>query len=153
MECALAQSMHFQAAILWVRRLVAGFSPRRPGFALTVVRVGFMMDVVILAQVSRQVLQFFPCQYHSAAAPYSLEDSGSTSDQSFLGTWFHSIATATKQVRSTSNPHPTTSYLLRSCVRLRFWRRWEWESLSYFVDVWSLVGGYQCFGGTCHSHL
>jgi hypothetical protein len=39
-------------------RLVAGFSPRRLGFAPMAILVGFMVDVVALGQVSLRVLRF-----------------------------------------------------------------------------------------------
>ena len=41
-------------AVQWFRRLVAGISPRRPGFDPGPVHVGFMLDKVALGQV------FFP---------------------------------------------------------------------------------------------
>jgi hypothetical protein len=42
----------------WLRLLVAGLSPRRPGFALRTVPVGFFMDKVALGQVSLRVFRF-----------------------------------------------------------------------------------------------
>jgi hypothetical protein len=47
-------------AVPWLRRLVAGFLPRRPGFAPRAAYVGFMMDKVALGQVFIGVLQFSP---------------------------------------------------------------------------------------------
>jgi hypothetical protein len=44
----------------WLRRLVAGLSPRRPGFDPSPVHVGFMVDKVALGQVSPRVLRFSP---------------------------------------------------------------------------------------------
>ena len=48
-------------AVSWLRRLVAGLSPRRPGFDPGSVHVGFVVDKVALGQV-------FPCQFHSTGA-------------------------------------------------------------------------------------
>jgi small ligand-binding sensory domain FIST len=47
-------------AVPWRRRLVAGLSPRRPGFASGSIQVGFVVDEVVLGQVSIQVLPFSP---------------------------------------------------------------------------------------------
>jgi hypothetical protein len=41
----------------WLRSLVAGLSPRKPGFASGLIRVGF---VVALGQVFLRVLRFSP---------------------------------------------------------------------------------------------
>jgi hypothetical protein len=41
----------FRQAVPWLRRLVAGLSPRRPGFAPGLVYVGFAVDKVALGQV------------------------------------------------------------------------------------------------------
>jgi hypothetical protein len=46
----------------WLRRLVAGLSPQRPGFEPWSVHVGFVVDKVALGQV-------FPCQFHSTGVP------------------------------------------------------------------------------------
>jgi hypothetical protein len=50
----------------WLRRLVAGLSPRRPGFAPGSVHVGFVIDKVALAQVPSSSV--FPCQCHSTVS-------------------------------------------------------------------------------------
>jgi hypothetical protein len=42
----------------WLRRLVTGLSPRRPGFNPGSVHVGFVVDAVALEQVFLQVLRF-----------------------------------------------------------------------------------------------
>jgi hypothetical protein len=47
----------FNKAVPWLRRLVAGLPPRRPGFNPEPVHVGFVLDKVALGQV-------FPCQVH-----------------------------------------------------------------------------------------
>jgi hypothetical protein len=51
----------------WLRWLVAGLSPRMPGFAPGSIHVGFVVRVA-LGQVFLRVLRFFPCQYHSTVA-------------------------------------------------------------------------------------
>jgi hypothetical protein len=47
-------------AVPWLKRLVAGLSPRRPGFAPGSIHVGFMVDSVALGQVFLRVLRFSP---------------------------------------------------------------------------------------------
>jgi hypothetical protein len=42
----------------WLRRLVAGFSPRRPGIVTESVRVGFVVYQVALGQVFLRVFRF-----------------------------------------------------------------------------------------------
>jgi hypothetical protein len=49
-----------QSAVPWLRRLVAGLSPRRPAFASRSFHVGFVADIVALGPVFLQVLCFFP---------------------------------------------------------------------------------------------
>jgi hypothetical protein len=44
----------------WLRSLVAGLSPRRPGFAPGAIHVGFVLDKVALGQVFILVIQFSP---------------------------------------------------------------------------------------------
>jgi hypothetical protein len=46
--------------VSWLRRLVAGLSPWRPGFMPGTVHMGFMVGKVTLGQVFRQFLRFFP---------------------------------------------------------------------------------------------
>jgi hypothetical protein len=45
-------------AVLWLRRLVAGLPPWRPGFEAWSVRAGFVMDKVALGQFFLSVLRF-----------------------------------------------------------------------------------------------
>ena len=45
-------------AVPWLRRLVAGLSPRRSGFDPDSVHVGFVVDKVTLGQVFPRVLRF-----------------------------------------------------------------------------------------------
>jgi hypothetical protein len=47
-------------AVPWQRSLVAGLSPRRPGFAPGSIYVGFVVDKVTLGQVFLLVLLFSP---------------------------------------------------------------------------------------------
>jgi hypothetical protein len=47
-------------AVPWLRRLVAGLSPRRPVFAPKSVHVGFVVDKVALGQGFLRVLRFSP---------------------------------------------------------------------------------------------
>jgi hypothetical protein len=55
-------------AVLWLRRLVAGFLPRRPGFAIRSVSVGFVVDKVVPGQVSLPVLRFsLPISVHGGS--------------------------------------------------------------------------------------
>jgi hypothetical protein len=56
-------------AVPWLRRLVAGLPPRRPGFDPGSVRVGFVVDKVALGQVFLPSTSVFPCQIHSTGAP------------------------------------------------------------------------------------
>jgi hypothetical protein len=50
----------FKYAVPWFRSLVAGLSPRRPGFAPGSIHVGFVVDKVALGQVFLRVLRFSP---------------------------------------------------------------------------------------------
>jgi hypothetical protein len=54
------QVRHQRKAVPWLRSLVAGLSPRRPGFAPRSIHVGFVMDKVALGQVFLRVLRFSP---------------------------------------------------------------------------------------------
>jgi hypothetical protein len=54
-------------AVSWLRRLVAGLSPRRPGF--TPAHVGFVVDKVVLGQVSSEFFGF--PTYHSSMARHT----------------------------------------------------------------------------------
>jgi hypothetical protein len=47
-------------AVPWLRWLVTGLSPRRPGFAPGSIHVGFAVDKVALGHVSLRVLRFSP---------------------------------------------------------------------------------------------
>jgi hypothetical protein len=61
-------SIGISEAVLGLRWLVAGLSPRSTGFAAGSIHVGFVVDKVALGQVFLRVLRFFPCQYHSTVA-------------------------------------------------------------------------------------
>jgi hypothetical protein len=47
----------------WLRRLVSGLPPRRPGFDPGSVHVGFVVDKVALVQVFPRVLRFSPVSF------------------------------------------------------------------------------------------
>jgi hypothetical protein len=49
----------------WLRRLVAGLSPRRPGFVPRSLYVGFVVDKVALGQALLRVILFYhsPCHF------------------------------------------------------------------------------------------
>ena len=49
-----------EKAVPWLRRLVAGLPPRRPGFDPGSVHVGFVVNKVTLGQVFSRVLRFSP---------------------------------------------------------------------------------------------
>jgi hypothetical protein len=55
--------------VLWLRRLVAGFSPRKTGFDPGSINVGFVVDKVALGQGILPSTSVFPCQFHSTGAP------------------------------------------------------------------------------------
>jgi hypothetical protein len=50
-------------AVPWLRRLVAGLSPKRPGIDPGSVHVGFVLDKVALGQVFPRVLRFYPLSF------------------------------------------------------------------------------------------
>jgi hypothetical protein len=50
-------------AVPWLRRLVAGLSPRKPGFDPGSVHVGFVVDKVALGQVFPRVLRSSPVNF------------------------------------------------------------------------------------------
>jgi hypothetical protein len=56
-----------EIAVPWLRRLLAGLSPRRPGFTPKSVHVRSMVDKVALGLSS----SVFPCQHNSSGTPYS----------------------------------------------------------------------------------
>jgi hypothetical protein len=58
-------------AVPWLRRLVAGMSLRRPGFALESVCVGFVLGKVALGQVSLRVFRFTLSLSFHRGCPYS----------------------------------------------------------------------------------
>jgi hypothetical protein len=57
--CVAVSTVQANEALSWLRRLVAGLSPRRSWFDPRSVSVGSVVDKVALAQVSVRVLQFF----------------------------------------------------------------------------------------------
>jgi hypothetical protein len=58
-------------AVPCLRRLVAGLSPRRPGFDPGSVLVGFVVDKVALGQVSLRVLRFSPVNFIPSVLHYT----------------------------------------------------------------------------------
>jgi hypothetical protein len=53
------------SAVPWLRQLDAGLSLRRPGFALGLFHLGFVMDKVALGQVLLRVFRFpLPISFH-----------------------------------------------------------------------------------------
>jgi hypothetical protein len=68
--------MYGSKAVPWLRRLVGGLSPWRPGFTPGSIHVGFVVDKVALAQVFLRVLRFFPCQYHSTVTLQFMSSGG-----------------------------------------------------------------------------
>jgi hypothetical protein len=55
-----ANNRSVSRTVKWLRRLVVGFSPRRPGFATRSAHVGFVMKKVALGRGFLRVLQVFP---------------------------------------------------------------------------------------------
>jgi hypothetical protein len=70
-EPDISQILRFILDRAWFRPLVAGLSPRKPGFALGSLRVGSVVYKVALGQVTLRVLRFSCWQYHSAVALYT----------------------------------------------------------------------------------
>jgi hypothetical protein len=58
---AVYEERKLHGAVQWLRRLVAGLSPRRPGFNSRSVHVGCMADKLALGQVFLRVLLFPLC--------------------------------------------------------------------------------------------
>jgi hypothetical protein len=59
----------YKKSMPWLRQLVAGLSPRRPGLDPGSVHVGFVVDKVVLGQVFFPSTSVFPCQFQSTGAP------------------------------------------------------------------------------------
>jgi hypothetical protein len=57
-------------AVPWLRRLVTGLPPQRPGFDPGSVHVGFVVDEVALGQVSPRVLRFSPVNFITPVLHY-----------------------------------------------------------------------------------
>ena len=60
-----------QVAVPWLRRLVAGLPPRRPGFDPGSVHVEFVVDIVALGQAFPQILRFSPVNFIPPALHYT----------------------------------------------------------------------------------
>jgi hypothetical protein len=52
MSLAYIFSLEMKVAVPWLKRLVVGLSPRRPGFAPGSIHVGFVVDKVALGRFS-----------------------------------------------------------------------------------------------------
>ena len=59
LPCVAVSTVQANEALSWLRRLVAGFSPRRSWFDPRPVSFGSVVDKVALGQASVRVLQFF----------------------------------------------------------------------------------------------
>jgi hypothetical protein len=59
-------------AVIWLRRLVAGLSPRRPGFAPWSVHVGFVVDKMVLGKVCLRVPRFSHVNFGFSIVIYHL---------------------------------------------------------------------------------
>jgi hypothetical protein len=59
-------------AVPWLRRLVVGLPPRRPGFHPGSVHVGFVVDKVALGQVFPRVRRFSSVNFNPPV-PYYLK--------------------------------------------------------------------------------
>jgi hypothetical protein len=55
-SCSLVEIDRHYGTVPWLRSLLAGLSPRRPGFAPESIHVGFVVDKVALGQVFLRVL-------------------------------------------------------------------------------------------------
>jgi hypothetical protein len=101
-------------AVPWLKRLAAGLSPRRPGFAPGSIHVGFVVDKVALGQVFLRVLPFSPASIIPPLLHIHLSpprDVCDTSDQSAhyhhlgpkLGAWFLTRYFGWKQNKKVKN--------------------------------------------------
>jgi hypothetical protein len=59
----------YNLVVPWLRRLVTGLPPRRPGFDPRSIHVRFLVDKVVLGQVFSASTSVFRCQFHSIGAP------------------------------------------------------------------------------------
>jgi hypothetical protein len=117
--------------ILWLRRLVSGCPPRRPGFALQSVNVGFVADTVSLGQVSLLVLRF-----PAIATPYPEIICGIKQQQ------FRDMVSARRHEQQ--QQRACVEYKVKLSVET-FWLRSEEEEVSFYsfltsvlhVGVWS----------------
>jgi hypothetical protein len=53
----------------WLKQLVASLSLQRPRFTPESIHMGFMVDIVVLGQVSLLSSLIFPCHCHSTGVP------------------------------------------------------------------------------------
>jgi hypothetical protein len=68
--CEYCDNNRFGKIVSWLRRLVAGLSPRRPGFDPGAVHVRFVGNKVALGQVFPRVLLFSPVNFITPVLHY-----------------------------------------------------------------------------------
>jgi hypothetical protein len=132
-------------AVLWLRRLVAGLSPRRPGFDPGSVHVGFVVDKVALGQDSTSV---FPCQFHSTGAPLQ----GKTKKLNIFITGLHNKHQGCgESVASAAGPftaEPSLAIILHSCSCHL------WKQAIYMANTSGWLAAEQCIVLSCfHSRI
>jgi hypothetical protein len=76
--CLYQQS---NTAVPWLRRLVAGLPPRRPGFDAGSVHVGFVVDKVALGQLFLPVLRFSTASFIPPVLHYKEKRKNESSSQ------------------------------------------------------------------------
>jgi hypothetical protein len=106
----LSTTLH--KAMPWLKRLVAGLSPRRPGFAPGSIHAGFVVDKVALGQVFVRVPRFplsisfhrrSPNSYH--LGKNNMSGSGSSSETSHpiissINQWCHTLGAINTTTRT-----------------------------------------------------
>jgi hypothetical protein len=78
-------------AVPWLKRLVAGLSPRRTGFAPESTHVGFVVDKVVLGQVFLRVLRFSPANIIPPLLHIHLSPPHEVCDSSDQATHYHHL--------------------------------------------------------------
>jgi hypothetical protein len=99
----------------WLRRLVAGLSPRRHGFAPGSAHVAFVVDKVAMVQVFLRVLRFPLSLSFHRGCPYSCITWGWTVGPVQAAVQRHNPSTLT-----------WTRTTRRKGVRMWNWRHWHW---------------------------
>jgi hypothetical protein len=92
--------LRYKQAVPLLRRLVAGLSPRRPGFTPVSVHVGFVVDKVALGQVSSDFFGFSLSLSFHRVSPYFLRSCNAfptplvtleSRSPWLLGSWCHQL--------------------------------------------------------------